>query len=200
MGIRSKNTERCGRCRMHLPLCICASIPRLELSTRLILVMHHREEKKPTATGPLAVEMLPNSELRVHGRRDSALDFGDLDVTTRRTLLLYPGEDAEILSAGFLDRDLRPVNLIVPDGNWRQAARMGKRLPGLQQAERVRLPDGPLTRWGIRREIHAHCLSTFEAIARAMGILESPTVQRSMEQLFDLMVERTFQANGRTSR
>ncbi|MBU1070733.1 DTW domain-containing protein [Myxococcota bacterium] len=199
MGIRSKNAERCGRCRMHLPLCICASIPRLVIGTRLILVMHHREEKKPTATGPLALEMLPNSELRIHGRRETPLDFGDFDGSDRRTLLLYPGEDAEILSAAFLDRDRRPVNLIVPDGSWRQAARMGKRLPGLQMAERVRLPDGPPTRWGVRREIHAHCLSTFEAIARAMGILESPTVQRSMEELFDLMVERTFQANGRTS-
>jgi DTW domain-containing protein YfiP len=185
---------------MHLPRCICAEIHRIALDTRLILVMHHREEKKPTATGPLALELLVNSELRIHGRLETPLDLSDLVVPDRRTLLLYPGEDAQILSPGFLERDPRPVNLIVPDGSWRQAARMGKRLPGLRSIERVRLPEGPPTRWGVRREFHAHCLSTFEAIARTLGILESPAVQRSMEELFDLMVERTFQANGRASR
>ncbi len=181
---------------MHVPLCICALIPRFELATRLVLVMHKREEHKPTATGPLALLALPNSELRVHGRQESPLDFGDLDVAGRRTLLLFPGEEAALLDAGFVARDRRPVTLVVPDGNWRQAARMGKRLPGLEHAEMVKLPEGPPTRWGVRRELHEQGLSTYEAIARALGLLESPEVQAGLEDLFDLMVRRTFEAKG----
>lgn len=196
MGSRSKRSERCQRCRMHVHLCVCPSIPRYALDTRIVLVMHRREHIKTTATGPLALEALPNSELRIHGHRDRPLDFCDLNIPERRTLLLYPGDDVPILSRSFLDQDSRPVTLVVPDGTWRQAARMGRRLPGLEHAEMVRLPEGPQTQWGIRREPHAEGLATFEAIARALGIIESPAVQSGMEALFRLMVQRTLHSRG----
>ena len=196
MGTRSKRSIRCPRCRMHDRLCICAAIPRLDLATRLVLVMHCREHIKPTATGPLALAVLTNSELRIHGDREHPLDFSDLESPERRTLLLYPGEEVPELSRTFLAADPRPINLVVPDGNWRQAARMGKRLPGLEHAAMVRLPEGEKTAWGIRRECHPGGLATFEAIARALGIIESYEVQQSMEELFGLMVARTLQARG----
>lgn len=196
MGTRSKRSERCPRCRLHLQLCICRSIPCYPLATRLVLVMHHREQIKPTATGPLALAALPNSELRIHGLQESPLDLSDLQVPDRRTLLLYPGEEAPILSRSFIEQDPRPVTLVVPDGNWRQASRMGRRLPGLDHAAMVRLPEGPQTEWGIRHEPHPQGLATFEAIARALGIIESPAVQAGMEDLFHLMVQRTLQSRG----
>ncbi len=196
MGSRSKRSERCPRCRMHVRLCICQSIPRYDLVTRLVLVMHRREHVKTTATGPLALEVLSNSELRIHGHRDRPLDLSDLALAGRRTLVLYPGDDAPVLSESFLDTGGKPVTLVVPDGSWRQAAKMGRRLPGLQHAEMVRLPQGPGTRWGIRTEHHAHGLATFEAIARALGIIESPDVQSGMEEVFRLMVRRTLDTRG----
>ena len=197
MGTRSKRSRRCPQCRMLVDLCICQLIPRYPLATRLVLVMHYRERVKTTATGPLALAVLPNSELRIHGEQDSPLDFSDLDIPERRTLLLYPGDDVPILSRSLLDKDNRPVTLVVPDGNWRQAARMGRRLPGLGHAEMVRLPEGPRTEWGVRREPHPEGLATFEAIARAIGIIESPAVQAGMEALFRLMVQRTLDSRGR---
>jgi DTW domain-containing protein YfiP len=158
--------------------------------------MHHREWAKPTATGPLALAVLNNSELRIQGYREQPLDFRDLDTAERRTLLLYPGEGVPVLSRAFLAGDPRPVNLVVADGTWRQASRMGRRLPGLGHAAMVRLPEGASTVWGVRRECHPEGLATFEAIARALGIIESIEVQESMEELFNLMVARTLQARG----
>jgi DTW domain-containing protein YfiP len=60
----------------------------------------------------------------------------------------------------------------------------------------VRLPEGPQTRWRIRRETHRHGLATFEAIAKALGIIESPDVQAGMEDLFSLMVQITLSSRG----
>jgi DTW domain-containing protein len=196
MGTRSKRSERCPQCRLHTLLCICSAIPRHDLVTRLILVMHRREWKKPTATGPLALAVLANSELRIQGNREEPLNFRDLDRAERRTLLLYPGEGAPVLSRSLLSGDPRSVNLVVTDGSWRQASRMGRRLPGLEHATMVRLPEGAETAWGVRRECHPEGLATFEAIAQALGILESVEVQESMETLFRLMVARTLQARG----
>ena len=196
MGTRSKRSERCSQCRLHIRLCICSAIPRHDLATRLILVMHRREWQKPTATGPLALAVLVNSELRIQGNREDPLDFSDLDTPARRTLLLYPGEGVPVLSRAFLSGDPRPVNLVVADGSWRQASRMGRRLPGLEHAAMVRLPEGAMTAWGVRKESHPEGLSTFEAIARALGILESVEVQESMAELFTLMVARTLLTRG----
>jgi len=196
MGTRSKRSERCPLCRLHTRLCICGAIPRHDLATRLILVMHHREWAKPTATGPLALAALSNSELRIQGCQEQPLNLQDLDTADRRTLLLYPGEEARILSSTLLVEDPRPVNLVVPDGNWRQAARMGRRLPGLEHATMVRLPEGPKTGWGVRKEHHPEGLATFEAIARALGIIDSVEVQQSLEELFQLMVAKTLEARG----
>jgi hypothetical protein len=63
----------------------------------------------------------------------------------------------------------------------------------------VRLPEGPPTRWGVRREYHPQGLATYEAIARALGIIESPEVREGMETLFDVMVQRILLSRGDTS-
>ncbi len=196
MGTRSKRNPRCSRCRMHTALCICPWLPRYDLSTRVVLVMHHKELTKTSATGPLALQCLSNSELRVHGVRDHRLEMGNLCEPDRRLLVLYPTEGAEVLSPEFSARDSRPVTLVVPDGNWQQASTMKRRLLNLDDAETVRLSPGEKTQWGLRREIKEEGLATFEAIARALGILESRTVQFGLETLFQLMVRRTLQSRG----
>ena len=181
---------------MQERLCICAASPTYDLPTRLVLVMHRCELKKTTATGPLALLTLPNSELRTHGYRERPLDLGDLDVPGRRVLLLFPRGNARPLDRGWLEQDGRPITLVVPDGSWRQAAKMARRLPGLDRVEVVKLPEGPPTRWGLRREPRADGLATFEAIARALGIIESKAVQAGMEAFFSLMVQTTLQSRG----
>ena len=67
---------------------------------------------------------------------------------------------------------------------------------GFQNGAAAPWPGGSATEWGIRREHHPQGLATFEAIARAMGIIESPEVQAGLEALFRLMVHRTKQAKG----
>jgi len=158
--------------------------------------MHHRECNKTTATGPLGLAALPNSELYVHGLRDAPLDLSHLHEEQRRVLVLFPSEDARPLSKELIAEDSKPVTLVVPDGNWRQASRVPRRIPGLVDAERVTLPLGPPSRWGVRTEPRLGGLATFEAIARAMGILESKEVQAQLEVLFDRLVESTFAARG----
>lgn len=182
---------------MQRALCLCAEIPRLDLATRVVLIMHHREVSRTTATGPLALRALANGELHVHGARDAALDLTSLHGQGRRVLLLFPSDDARPLTPELLAADRRPVTLVVPDGNWRQASRAAKRIPGLEQAERVALVEGAPSRYRLRREPREGGLATFEAIARALGILESAEVQARLEDLFSLMVERTLDTRGR---
>lgn len=181
---------------MHQQRCVCASVPRLDLRTRVILVMHQNEVIKPSATGPLALACLPNSERLIHGVRDQRLDLNPLFETGSRVLVLYPGEGARVLDEVVADGDPRPITLIVPDGNWRQAQRAARRVPGVERAEPVVLGPGGPTEWGIRLETKEGGLATFEAIARALGVIEGAAVEAAMMNVFRLMVRESWEMRG----
>ncbi len=193
---RKRRTSRCFRCRMQAHLCICSATPRLDLTTRLIMVVHYREIKKTTSTAILALNALRNSEVRLHGKLNQELDLDALNDPGRRLLVLYPDANATTLSHSFLQEENRPVTLLVPDGTWRQVARMRHSLLTLPFAQTVKLPPGTPGEWTIRNAGDANRLSTYEAIARAYGILESPGVQSQLEMVFRLMVQRIRQSRG----
>ncbi|MBT6434631.1 MAG: DTW domain-containing protein [Deltaproteobacteria bacterium] len=196
MGTRSKRSDRCPACRMHVADCLCALIPKLDLETRVIVVMHHREWSKPTATAPLFSLAAPNSEIRLRGRQDQPFSSEGIVTHERRTLLLYPSDDAEILTPELVKQDPRPVTLVVPDGSWRQAAKSTQREPVLKGLSRVTLPDMGPTRYRLRNEPKPGGLGTFEAISRALRILEGEETYLALDALFNTMVERTLTTRG----
>ncbi len=178
---------------MHESLCLCALIPRIVTRTRLTLVIHRLEARKPTNSGRLAVDCLVNSETRIRGHEGEPTEPFVWDGSVL-PLLLFPAEDAVPLTQ-FADSPL-PVSLVVPDGTWRQAFKVRARVPGLMGIPCVTLPTGVPTRYRLRTETHEQGLGTMEAIARAMGILEGIHVQDALEQVFVAMVERTLWLRG----
>ena len=193
MSRRANFDARCDRCRMHDSLCICALIPTIETRTRLVLLIHRREDRKTTNTGRLATLCLPNSEVVVRGEIDERTTPFVPD-PARQPVLLYPSDDAVPL-ADFAASE-RPITLLVPDGTWRQASKVKNRVPGLAELPCVSLPPGPTTVYRLRHETRDGGLATFEAIARAMGVLEGPDVRATMERVFLAMVERTLWSRG----
>jgi len=177
---------------MHRDDCLCALVPRLDLKTRVVVIMHCREWKKPTASAPLFTLAATNSEIRLRGRKDMPFDDKGIVVPDRRTWLLYPGENATVLSSDLVQEDPRPVTLVVPDGSWRQASKVGQREPALAGVSQIVLPDMGPSSYRLRNEPKEGGLSTFEAIARALRILEGEAVYTVLEDLFQTMVERTL--------
>jgi DTW domain-containing protein YfiP len=198
MSRRDNTRHRCGRCRMLGPLCVCALMPspRLETRTRLVLVIHRFEDRKPTNTGRLAAECLANSEVVVRGHASQPTPPLSWDPGST-PLLLFPHDGATPLDAlpGRAGSE-RPVTLIVPDGNWRQASKVRARVPGLRDVPCVSLPAGERSAYHLRAEAHETGLSTLEAIARAMDLLEGRSVRCALERVFRAMVERTLWSRG----
>ena len=192
MGSRNKNATRCWRCRMHIGRCVCHHVPTVDIETRVVVVMHHREWHKTTATAPLMALAVPSCEIRLRGEHKETFDASGLDDPDRRTLLLFPSDDAEVLTPEMVARDPRPVTLVVPDGNWGQASRAVRREPSLRALPRVILPDLGETRYRLRSEPREQGLATYEAISRALGVLEGLGLQADLDQLFDAMVESTL--------
>ncbi len=193
MSRRDNAKVRCTRCHLHASLCLCAHIPQLMTRTRLVVVIHRIEQRKPTNTGLLAVECLQNSQVWVRGHAAQS-DEEFLPDPTTTPLLLFPGEGSTPLTefAG----SSHPISLIVPDGNWRQASKVPHRVPCLANVPLVSLPEGPPTMYRLRHEPRDGGLATMEAIARAFGVLEGPLVQQALERVFRIMVERTLWSRG----
>lgn len=193
MSRRGNSGLRCSGCRLHQSLCACSLIPRLDTRTRVLLFMHHFEDRKSTNTGRLATRCLVQSEVVVRGREAEPSSTFTPE-PGRRPLLLFPHEDALPIS-DFLG-STEPLTLVVPDGTWRQASKVRNRVPGLSELPCVALPRGEPSRYRLRFEPHDTGLSTLEAIARALGVLEGLHVQRALEGVFETVVERILWSRG----
>lgn len=179
---------------MHLTLCICDRIPRLATRSRLALLLHHREVGKPTNTGRLAASCMPNSSVTVFGERDVVAALPAIGAD-EQPLLLYPADDAVSIAEYAHGK---PVVLFVPDGSWRQAHKMRRRIAGLAEVPCVTLPDAGRTTYRLRSENREGGLATLEAIANAFGILEpdGAAIEAAMLEVFRIMVDRTLWLRG----
>ena len=171
-------------------------IPQIPLQTRSVILMHVAEEVLTTNTARLAAKALPNSVIRIRGRRDERMSSAGLVQAGRHSLLLYPSPHAVELNADLVSKLAGPVTLIVPDGSWAQTRRIVRRETALVGIPHVKLPHGPPSEYRLRLRPSDKSLCTLEAIARTLGILESREAQMRMEALLRVMVERTLWSRG----
>jgi len=193
---KRKTKAPCQICFLHLDLCICHLIPKLDLKTRLCLVIHAKELKRTTNTGRLAIEALVNSEMRVRGEDTTPMDLSDLLSDRYRTLLFYPSAEALELNAEFMSLDPRPVQLIVPDGNWRQASKVHYRHKELSEIPRVMIRAPNLSRHHLRAETTAEGMATLQAIAEAMGVIEGSLARDQLMKLYEAKLQGTLIGRG----
>lgn len=196
-SIEQRRLDRCPRCEIRKPLCYCEHIPALRLDTRLVVVMHHAELNLTSNTARLATHALPNSEVRIRGYKHEPISPEGLTHPDRDTLLLYPSDDAVELTPEYAATLRRPVTLVVPDGSWRQARKAAQREAALLGLPRAKLPaGGPPSEYRLRIEPNEHSVCTFEAIARALGVIEGAEIQARLEALFRIAIGRALFSRG----
>jgi len=195
-----QSDSRCEDCMMRFELCICEEIAqckaKLDVQTRVVVLMHHREKHLTTNTARLAARIMDRCEIRMRGFKDAPLKTEGIITEDSQPLLLYPSDKAETLSPEYMSRIQKPVTLIVPDGSWRQASKVAKRESFLKDVPHVTIPDDAPTLYELRREPKITGLATFEAIARALGWIESPHIRKELEKVFEVMVRRTLNSRN----
>lgn len=190
--------HRCPGCRLLATKCLCDRVPRIETRTRVLVVMHQLETQKPSNTGLLALRCLPNSDVVIRGALDRSTDVPDWR-EHGDPVLLFPDPDAQPLET-WRDNG-RPVTLIVPDGTWRQATRARRRVAGLDTVPCAFVARDAPSAYRLRRTPDPRRLSTIEAIAEALAVLESsggPAARDGLLEIFQIMVERSLA--GRVAR
>jgi tRNA-uridine aminocarboxypropyltransferase len=178
-------TATCSRCLVRD--CLCADIPVVPTRTRIVIVRHASELYRSSNSGRLAHLALPNSEILDHAIEGAPID--DARLAIAGSWLLYPEGEPRTRAP-----EPPPSRLIVLDGTWQQSRRMRQRLIGLRGLPVLRLPDEEAPPDRLRASPGRGLVSTIEAIARALRLLEGDAPADALDRLFARAV-----ANARAS-
>ncbi|MCB0422537.1 MAG: DTW domain-containing protein [Bdellovibrionales bacterium] len=194
---KRRTKEPCSLCFLNPNVCMCAVLPKLQLQTRLTLAIHHYELRKTSNTGRLAHTILENSDLVIRGRLHEQVNLRDSLVEGYTPLLLYPVEEAQWLTHDFLAELQGPIQLIVPEGSWRQASKVHYRHKEIADIPRVKLPPPPEDTERLRSKNGELDMATLQAIAYAFHYLEGPEVGKTILDVYNTKVERTLWSRGK---
>lgn len=178
----------CPRCQRPVRHCLCALIPSLHSRTHVLILQHSSEADHSLNTARLAALGLRNAQLRIGECFEEEIEPGVA------SYLLFPGDDAVPLEQ--LADGAAAVRLIVPDGTWRKARKLLYVNPWLAALPRVALPSGLVSRYRLRKAPSADALSTVEAVANALNVLERTTRFDALLRPFEALIEGQIAAMG----
>jgi DTW domain-containing protein YfiP len=175
--------------------CWCAQVPSLSTTkTRVVFVQHPRERDTAIGTARMAHLALPGSRMI----EALLVDEHIADVDAADVAVLFPGEDARPLADWLADP---PKVLIVVDGTWSQARKLLRLNPRLASLPRLSYDPPTPGNYRIRKEPTDKHLSTIEATAAVLGLLEGdPARFATMLEPFALMVDRQLAATAEHGR
>ncbi|MCB9574623.1 MAG: DTW domain-containing protein [Kofleriaceae bacterium] len=181
--------ERCARCLLPRRTCMCAEIRPIAHRTEVVIVRHVTEAWRSSNSGRIAALALAHARLVDHGREGAPADLAALRAPD--TWLVYPeGPPRRVAPAP------PPARLVFLDATWSQAKRMRQRLPALRGLPILSLPIDEVPAARLRTSPGQGRVSTIEAIAAALRLVEGDAPAAELERLFAIMIERA-RASGR---
>ena len=182
-----------------MSVCYCVALPRIETTTRVVILQHPRERDMPIGTARMASLCLPAAELHVGVRWDDSAPLARaLGDPARPPILLYPGPGARDI---LREPPSGPVTLVVVDGTWSQAKTVVRDNPVLQALPRYAFATPEPSQYRIRREPRAEYVSTIEALMHVLGVLEGePARFRRLLDPLNAMVDAQLACQARSPR
>jgi DTW domain-containing protein YfiP len=179
---------------------VCDRVDVVDNTVGITILQHPGERRHAFNSARLAAAVLRNASLHVLWL-DRARRLRFTRPLPAHTALLYPRDDATDLAD--LDPVDHPRHLVVLDGTWSQARRLYRDNPQLADLPHVQLTPARPSRYRIRAEPAPHCLSTIEAIALALSVLEpgTPGLGRMLDGFLAMVDDQAEHiARGRTLR
>lgn len=165
----------------------------MPVRTKFVFLMHPYEFKRVKAnTGRLAHLCLAGSEIHMGiGFDEHEAVQGLIHDPTNFPVLLYPTKDARDLSKGELhaaDFAGRRLVVFLLDATWRLVRHLWRASPTLQRLPRIMFSNAAPSRYVIKQQPEAGCLSTLEATHELLVALDRSGLDRyeQPEQLLGL--------------
>jgi len=195
----SPRKERCADCRLPPSHCMCALRPVVPTRAGLCLIMAEFEPLKPSNTGWLIADVVPDTYAFSWSR--TAVDSGLpalLDDPQWQPYLVFPGEfaapervltDLDLAAAGHR----RPLFVLL-DGTWSEARKIFRKSPYLNRFPVLSLQPEQLSRYRLRRSTHSHHFCTSEVAALCLALAGDLHAAQTLEAYLDVFSNRYLSA------
>jgi len=171
---------KCRKCLQPERWCYCSQIVPFNCNITFVILIHPLELRRRIASGRMSHLMLEDSHLILGHDYSDDIKINQLIADPRfYSLVLCMGGNATNLSLLTEEqkKDLRPVGkqllIFVIDGTWNTAFKTVRLSKNLRSLPRISFTPKKPSVFRVRRQPHAHCYSTIEAIHETIDLLGS---------------------------
>jgi len=204
--------KRCEGCRLPPRWCLCGALPPVDTAVAVDILIHRREQWRPSSTGALLARSIRGARLHVHRPDPRSREAPALPAALLRPdhtcWVLHPQGDS-IADECPPAPSARPMQVVLLDGNWREAGEMLRLInaaagaagrEGSAPLRVVRLPEGAPGRFWIREAPAPGQRATAEACGAILGLLGETAAAERLRLHFELHVWATLRARGKVDR
>ena len=195
---RGQRVIRCELCRLAKQFCICSLAPEVQSNAGFLLLMYDTEVLKPSNTGKLIADLIPDTFAFLWSRTEENPDvLALLADPSWQPMIVFPkayaGENRQVFDNEItLESGKRPL-FIMLDGSWREAKKIFRRSPYLQNLPVVSFtPKAPeseselSSRYQIRLAANNTELATAEVAAQILALAGEQTNANLLDLWFDV--------------
>lgn len=197
--------ERCAGCRLAPSHCMCALRPSLATHAGVCLIMADIEPLKPTNTGWLVADVVPDTFAFGWARTepDPAL-LALLDDPRWQPYVVFPGQYAApervvraVQPPGSLGGDAarRPLFVLL-DATWAEARKMFRRSPYLDRFPVLSLAPEKASQYRLRNSGRGDHFCTSEVAAMCMGLAGEGVAQRTLDAYLAVFTHHYLRAKN----
>lgn len=207
---RGQRVIRCEFCRLAKRFCICSLAPKQVCETQhsnagFLLLMYDTEVLKPSNTGKLIADIIPDTYAFLWSRTEQNSDLiALLNDEKWQPMIIFPGEYAneerEVqINTVECKHGKKPL-FIMLDGSWREAKKMFRKSPYLNKYPLISFdaktfdtiennqqsPVGDDSRYTVRKTELEHQFSTADVAARVLDMFGEHNNAKLLDLWFDV--------------
>ena len=187
---RGYKVKRCEQCLIPEKKCICAQRPSISSHSAFCMVMYKNEYYKPTNTGKLIADVIPDNYAFRWDRvaPDPAL-IELLKNPKYAPILVFPQQYAEAERCIDSPNDLIDIQqgktplFVMLDGTWREASKMFKS-PSFAKLPVLGIQPQKASSYQLREAAHKHQLCTAEVAIEVLKMADDHPAAEALAEYF----------------
>lgn len=194
---RGHKLVRCNLCQLGKEHCVCALKPITTSESAFLLLMYDTEVLKPSNTGKLIADLIPNTFAFLWSRttvEDKLLQV--LNDPQWQPFVIFPAEYAKDGQQVFQEQvqfspDKKPLFILL-DGSWREAKKMFRKSPYLNAFPvlsidpQQRVGEHYTPKYQMRSSAKANQMATAEVAAHVLSVAGEEQNAKLLDCWFDV--------------
>ncbi|MCW8995226.1 MAG: DTW domain-containing protein, partial [Psychromonas sp.] len=183
----------CTHCMLLPYLCICGLKKTVSTASAFLLLMYDDEILKPSNTGRLIADLIPDTHAFIWSRTQIAPQLLQLLKDPKwQPIVIFPAEyttsDRVIQQYQKPENNKRPLFILL-DGSWAQAKKMFRKSPYLNDFPVLSFSPESISRYLVRKAVKENQLATAEVAGRVLEFIGESENAAVMDLLFETFKE-----------